>query len=240
MQFVISPKYVLKLKEIVNSNDATFGVLASISELDPKVDFRFADLKDVDFQDSDIRGYDFTGADLLGAIKNSNTLIDDTTIFESARVAWIEAESRDIISVMQQIQNASSSKARQKLLAELQERYRSATHIRQFLITSMKKATSIEAFFDFANSVHSNDDLSINIVIRDELYRLIDKNGAGFSKGRRKLEQTPYGFDLIQRLLDEAINPFLREVAGRIFQTEGKVTRSTLMSAIRDMPAKLL
>ncbi len=240
MQIFIDPLYRVKLEKIVNSDDTTFSALSKASGLDPKVDFRFADLRHVDFQDSDIRGYDFTGADLLGAIKNGSTLIDGTTIFKDARLGWIEAENRDIISIMQQIQSANSSRMRQKLLAELQEQYRSASHIRQFLITSMKMATSIEAFFDFANAVHSNDDSDINTVIRDELRRLINRSGTGFSKGRRKLAQTPYGFDLIQRLLDEAINPFLREIAGRVFQSEGQVTRSAVLSVIGDLSPKLL
>jgi hypothetical protein len=228
------------LELIVESNDATFSYLVNIGGLDPKKDFRHADLKDVDFRDSDIRGFDFTGADLLGALKNSTTKIDETTIFKDARVSWIEGETQDIVNKMLQIQAAQSSKTRLRLLSELQEQYRSASHIRQFLITSMKKCGSVEEFFDFANSVHTSDDTHMNMVIRDELKRLVDKRGSGFPKGRRRLAQTPYGFSLILRLLDESINPFLKGVSEIVFRSSEPVSRESILKAIGENPSQLI
>jgi hypothetical protein len=51
--------------------------------LDPKRDFRFADLSGIDFSNSNIKGFDFTGADLRGAT-GINVQWDSTTILKGA------------------------------------------------------------------------------------------------------------------------------------------------------------
>jgi len=51
--------------------------------LNPKSDFRFADLAGVDFSDANLAGFDFTGADLRGAT-GANVQWDKTTILTGA------------------------------------------------------------------------------------------------------------------------------------------------------------
>lgn len=240
MAYTISEQSRRHLEGIVEANDATFSNLSKIGGLDPKLDFRYANLRDVDFRDSDLRGFDFTGSDLLGAIKNSTTKIDETTIFAGAQISWIEGESSNIVDKMIEIQASQSSVTRRKLLAELQEQYRSAEHIRQFLMTSMRKSASIEAFFDYANCVHTSNDASVNMVIREEFRRLVDTRGVGPSRGRRKLAKTPYGLDLILRLLDESINPFLRSVAEQVFQDSSSISRASILNATGGTPLQLI
>lgn len=239
MSITISQKYQALLRSIVDANDVTFCKLVSLAGLDPRKDFRFANLRDVDFRESDIRGFDFTSADLTGAIKNRQTLVDETTIFSQAKIAWIEGETPDIVDKMLSIQNATSSTQRRKMLVELQEHYRSAEHIHQFLITSIIKAKSIDAFFDFVNAINTIDEPRANLVIRDELRKLVNSKGGGPTKGRRKLAQTPSGIASIARKLDEAINPLLREIAQRVFEQKEDVSRSTVLLAIGDIPSEL-
>lgn len=54
-------------------------------QLNPKRDFRYADLTGVDFSGSDIRGWDFTGADLRGA-HGIGVLVDDDPLIDGADV----------------------------------------------------------------------------------------------------------------------------------------------------------
>ena len=59
-----------------------FLELIQVAELDPKLDFRYANLSNVDFGTADLRGFDFTGADLRGTTGNPKW--DDTTIVANA------------------------------------------------------------------------------------------------------------------------------------------------------------
>lgn len=54
------------LADILNRDGADFSVLVGVAGLNPSVDFRGADLRDVDFGHSDLDGYDFSDADLRG------------------------------------------------------------------------------------------------------------------------------------------------------------------------------
>lgn len=54
------------LADILKQDGADFSVLVGVAGLDPSVDFRGADLRDVDFGYSDLDGYDFSDADLRG------------------------------------------------------------------------------------------------------------------------------------------------------------------------------
>ena len=64
-------------------DDANFNKHVAFLNLNPKTDFRFADLAGVDFSDADIQGFDFTGADLRGAT-GVNVHWDQTTILKGA------------------------------------------------------------------------------------------------------------------------------------------------------------
>jgi hypothetical protein len=69
---------------VLDHDSDDFLELAQAAELDPKVDFRFANLTNIDFGAADLRGFDFTGADLRGA--RGNPKWDDTTILADADV----------------------------------------------------------------------------------------------------------------------------------------------------------
>lgn len=228
------------LESLVHANDVTFTSLSRLAELDPRSDFRFADLQEVDFRDSDLRGFDFTGANLLGAIKNEKTVIDLTTIFEGARLGWIEADSSDIVRKMQAIQGAMSSSNRQRLLVDLIENYRSAAHIRQFLLTSIRRAQSVEAFFDFADAVQSDSDEHVQTVLLEELNRLVEAKGKSLDRGRKRVGQAPLGLDLILKRIEESLNPTIQRVGRSAFDMNGPIDRGRLLDAIGQANKRLL
>lgn len=56
-----------RLKAMLDHESDDFLELVQVVGLDPKSDFRFANLSNVNFGAADLRGFDFTGADLTGA-----------------------------------------------------------------------------------------------------------------------------------------------------------------------------
>lgn len=54
-------------RRIYESREESFVALAAAAGLDPAVDFRFADLREVDFGSDDLANFDFTGSDLSRA-----------------------------------------------------------------------------------------------------------------------------------------------------------------------------
>jgi DNA-binding winged helix-turn-helix (wHTH) protein len=61
-----------------------FIELVNISGLDPKVDFRFSNLKEVDFTNLNLSGFDFTGANMIGCIFNKAKITG--AIFDEAQI----------------------------------------------------------------------------------------------------------------------------------------------------------
>src|SRR5689334_2501376 len=55
------------IHRIRRSEEKDFMTLVRIAGLNPKSDFRYANLSGMDFGYADLRGFDFTGADLRGA-----------------------------------------------------------------------------------------------------------------------------------------------------------------------------
>ena len=104
-----------KLKNNVSLNEAVSKDIAALAEqflsfdhsnfalqtkflgLNPRTDFRDADLAGVDFSNSNVCGYDFTGSDLRGAT-GVNVVWDRTTIFRNAQLTssvFAYAKSKD-------------------------------------------------------------------------------------------------------------------------------------------------
>ncbi|AUW43951.1 pentapeptide repeat-containing protein [Rhizobium leguminosarum] len=64
---MIKPRDIEILNRLSRAVSNDFLELTRIAKLDPRVDFRGADLRGVDFGASDLSGFDFTEADLTGA-----------------------------------------------------------------------------------------------------------------------------------------------------------------------------
>jgi hypothetical protein len=67
------------------SEDTDFGDQVTFLDLDPKSDFKNADLTFVDFSYSDLRGFDFSGSNLYGAT-GFNVQWDHSTILKGAHI----------------------------------------------------------------------------------------------------------------------------------------------------------
>jgi pentapeptide repeat protein len=66
--------------------ETDFHAHINLLGLNPKTDFRYADLACIDLSNSDLRGFDFTGSDLQGAT-GVNVKWDDSTILDHAQLA---------------------------------------------------------------------------------------------------------------------------------------------------------
>jgi len=88
---------VVLAEQFLALQETNFVAQTEFLGLDPRSDFRQADLFCVDFSNSDIRGYDFTGSDLRGAT-GINVKWDQTTILKDAETAssvFAYAQARD-------------------------------------------------------------------------------------------------------------------------------------------------
>src|SRR4051794_17717534 len=63
----MTEKHRATIRSIRHSEQKDFMTLARIAGLNPKSDFRHANLSGIDFGSADLKGFDFTGADLRGA-----------------------------------------------------------------------------------------------------------------------------------------------------------------------------
>lgn len=80
---LVTPNVLSLVARYLELNDHNFNAHVKFLGLDPKADFRFADLSGVDFSGSNLNGFDFTGADLHGAT-GANVQWDKTTILSGA------------------------------------------------------------------------------------------------------------------------------------------------------------
>src|SRR5438552_575969 len=70
-------------ERFLSYEDTNFNAQTEFLRLDPRSDFRNADLYGADLSNSNLCGYDFTGSDLRGAT-GVNVLWDDSTILKDA------------------------------------------------------------------------------------------------------------------------------------------------------------
>ena len=82
---VIQPTTVELGVRFLHEENTNFSFQVEYLSLDPRTDFRYADLAGVDFSHSDVRGFDFTGADLRGAT-GVDVQWDETTILKAAEI----------------------------------------------------------------------------------------------------------------------------------------------------------
>jgi Pentapeptide repeats (8 copies) len=80
---LVTPEIFTLAGRYLEFNSANFNEHVEFLDLDPKRDFRFADLAGVDFSGANLHGFDFTGADLRGAT-GANVDWDKTTILKGA------------------------------------------------------------------------------------------------------------------------------------------------------------
>lgn len=81
----ISASVKASMVKALDHGSDNFVELAKVAGLDPKNDFRFADLQGVNFTNCSLVGFDFTGADLRNTF-GENVRWDETTILADAQL----------------------------------------------------------------------------------------------------------------------------------------------------------
>jgi len=146
----LTEQEIQQIDAVFDSQSPRFDLLVATSGLNPISDFRFTDLRHLDFSGADLRGFDFTGSDLRKSVKNENTIIDQTTVLQDARIDWIEADALPIVMVMRKAEEARNSTERQDVLNRLVAEFGRTPHVIQYMVLAASKAHSIEDFIDFA------------------------------------------------------------------------------------------
>ena len=137
------------IEQVLTSENPRFDLLVKLSGLNPRSDFKYSDLRRLNFCGADLRGFDFSGADLRQSVRNSSTLIDETTVLDNALVDWIEIEALPIVMKMQKIESASSSERRQQLLGDLTTEFGRTTHVITYMVSAAARAKTLDEFLDF-------------------------------------------------------------------------------------------
>lgn len=150
LEDMLTADEIRAVNQVLESDNPRFDQLVNISGLDPAKDFMFSDLRMLNLCGADLRGFNFTGSDLRECARNGNTKIDETTIFDEAKVRWIELEALPIVIKMQEIETASSSEDRQRLLSELTTEFGKTTHVISYMVSAAAQSKSVEQFLDFA------------------------------------------------------------------------------------------
>lgn len=82
-EFFLDDADVALIHQVMNRRDLGFRELVDLAGLDPREDFRFANLAGVRLCGADLRGFDFTGADLTGT-QLHRAIVDETTVLDGA------------------------------------------------------------------------------------------------------------------------------------------------------------
>lgn len=177
------------IEQVLTSENPRFDLLAKVAGLDPQNDFKFSDLRRLNFCGTDLRGFDFSGSDLRQCVCNSNTLIDETTIFDNAQIVWIEIDTLPIVTKMQEVEAASGSEKRQQLLNELTTEFGKTTHVVTYLASAASRSKTLDEFLDFASFLPQSLSEGQSETLRAAAQKLLKKKLAQ-SRSRTRRDKT--------------------------------------------------
>lgn len=199
------------IKAVLAKSDIRFSALAAIAGLNPAEDFKYSDLRFLNFCGADLRGFNFTGSDLRGSIKDSHTIIDETTIFHEALVEWVSAEDAPIVELMMRVQGASSSATRKSSLDELEKKFGKSNHVVAFVINAAAEADSAYDFVDYVEFLPQQLTPDLRAKVIDAGVRALNRKFAQ-SRARTRREATvSMSANKIADRLSEARNSFAEE-----------------------------
>ncbi|MGB7270449.1 MAG: pentapeptide repeat-containing protein [Albidovulum sp.] len=150
LEDMLSADDIAAVERVLASDNPRFDLLVKAAGLNPQSDLTFSDLRRLNLSGADLRGFNFSGSDLRDSVRNEHTLIDETTIFGDAKIAWIEIEALPIVEKMQEVERASNSDSRQKMLIELTTEFGKTRHVVSYMTIAASEANSLDAFLDFA------------------------------------------------------------------------------------------
>lgn len=150
LEDMLTDDEISAINDVIESRSPRFDLLVKVSGLDPTTDFQFSDLRRLNLCSADLTGFNFTGSDLRQCIRNENTIIDETTIFDDSLVEWIEVDALPVVIKMQEVEVTTSSERRQRLLSELTTEFGRTTHVVTYMVAAAAEAKSLDQFLDFA------------------------------------------------------------------------------------------
>ena len=222
------------IDRVLASANPRFDLLAKIAALDPQNDFTFSDFRKLNMCGADLRGFDFSGSDLRQCVRNSNTLIDETTNFSDALVDWIEVDSLPIVVKMQEVELAASSQKRQKLLNELTAEFGKSTHVVSYLVKAASQSDTLDKFLDFVSflpdNLSANQLKSLKIIAQKLLKKKISQSRSRTGRDRTAILAVDKIVEKLQLSTDsfgEKIYRYLVEIVNSKRQTvvlKGMVT----------------
>ncbi len=221
------------IDRVLCSNENRFHLLAEIAGLDPRSDFKYSDLRRVNLCGADLRGFDFSGSDLRQCIRNDNTIFDDTTVFDGAKLDWIEIDALPIYEKMQGLQSAFSSKERMRQLTELIAEFGKTDHVIAYMVNAASQAMSLDEFLDFAVFIPSKNITEeqakrLSVVAPKLLRRKLSR-----SKSRTRREATKnFAVDKIVAKLQWSSGSVAEQIYGRLADI---VTSKKQTTSLNDM-----
>ena len=221
------------IDRVLCSNENRFHLLAKIAELDPRSDFKYSDLRKVNFCGADLRGFDFSGSDLRQCIRNDNTIYDDSTVFDGAKLDWIEIGALPIHEKMQGLQSVSSSNERMRQLTELITEFGETDHVIAYMTNAASLAKTLEEFLDFAlfipsNSISEEQANRLRLVAPKLLRRKLSQ-----SKSRTRREGTKsFAMNGIVEKLQRSSGSVAEQIYGRLAEI---VTSKKKTTSLKDM-----
>lgn len=150
LEDLLSEEDLAAIERVLASPNLRFDLLVEVAGLDRQNDFKYSDLRQLNFSGADLRGFNFMGSDLRQCVRNGNTLIDDTTVFDEAKVDWIEVEALPIVIKMKEVEAVAGSEKRQQLLSELITEFGKTSHVVTYMVSAASQAKTLDEFLDFA------------------------------------------------------------------------------------------
>lgn len=214
------------IDNVLASRTPRFDSLAKVAGLDLKTDFKFSDLRRLNFCGADLRGFDFTGSDLRQCVRNDKTLIDDTTILKNTTIEWIEIDAFPIVVKMQELEAASGSNTRQRLLSELTIEFGKTTHVITYMVSAATQAKTLDDFLDFALFLPKTVTEAQSDKLRAAALKLLKKKLAQSKSRTRRGKTTIFAIENITKKLQlssgslaERIYGYLADIVNSKHQT---------------------
>jgi hypothetical protein len=229
LEEIISRPYRNLMFEIERTDDWSFGNLVIISGLDPEVDFRFLDLAGLDLRGEDLRGFNFSGSDLRGCLRNSKTVIDETTVFMDAKLAWLDVDEPQIVTVMAEVEGSRDHSSRRRKLSKLSSDFRSPNHVRIYLRNLIDTTRSVDAFFDYLDFFEPMNAEDVQTVASG-LTRFSELSVKQAGRTRRYLSPSVTSFRRLLDRISESSNPIAQDAFNRYLKkldAEGRTDRNS-------------
>lgn len=207
---ILTDDELVRLRGLVEYQEIFFNELVNIAGLDPSTDFKYCNLRFVDFRRADLRGFDFTGSDLRYSTKDSNTIVDETTVFSETLLEWLEPDEVPIVEVMLEAQAATNSESRRRALRKLIDQPASSSHINKYLVSSVKNSGTLDAAIDFADHLIGDIPPYLEDELRASMASIIEGKASKTRARSRRLGLEKLSVNAVVERIGNARSKFLR------------------------------